>query len=207
MLMKKVFFLVVGLYFLHVGSPEAQTFAPQNTLAATPAVSETKAAAKKKTYGEESNSMNVVKNLQAAEPTEENKYDNNQRKVYTLKFTDGDVVVDDETPRSILISYGNYQIHKSFDSMIRCSIRVYVLNDLTERITNFSAQLHWPELSTTIQMNRLNPGVKTYTDIVLLGEGCFNLDKVPTIEVNRCRVKGMTQEQCADAVVWFQGQK
>ena len=32
-------------------------------------------------------------------------------------------------------------------------------------------------------------------------------DKAPTIEVNRCRVKGMTQEQCADAVKWFQSKK
>ena len=56
-------------------------------------------------------------------------------------------------------------------------------------------------------MNRLNPGVRTYKDVVLLGEGCFNLDKAPTVEVNRCRVKGMTQEQCADAVKWFQSKK
>ena len=145
----------------------------------------------------------VVKNFSNDEPEV---YDNSERKVYTLKMVDGDIVIDNP-PRSILISYEDYKINRSFDDWVRCSLRIYVLNDLTERVTNFSFKLHWPDMDTSIQMNRLNPGVRTYKDVVLLGEGCYNLDKAPTVEVNRCRVKGMTQEQCADAVKWYQSKK
>ncbi len=145
----------------------------------------------------------VVKNFNNNEPEV---YDNSERKVYTLKMVDGDIVIDNP-PRSILISYEDYKINRSFDDWVRCSLRIYVLNDLTERVTNFSFKLHWPDMDTAIQMNRLNPGVRTYKDVVLLGEGCYNLDKAPTVEVNRCRVKGMTQEQCADAVKWYQSKK
>ena len=53
-------------------------------------------------------------------------------------------------------------------------------------------------------MNQLNPGVRTYKDIALFGDGCFSMDKTPTIEINRCRVKGLSQEACADAVKWYQ---
>jgi hypothetical protein len=63
--------------------------------------------------------------------------------------------------------------------------------------------LIWPEISTSLDLTKVNPGVRTYRDIMLLGDGCFSMDKNPTIEVNRCRVKGKTEEECANAVKWF----
>lgn len=191
---------------------EAQMFAPnqgsanpktaaQNTAAA----SSNQAAAKKQPILDENGAPNyVVKKFDSDDDSV--KYDNSERKVFTLKMVGDELVVDDNA-RTILISYENYQINQSFDNWVRCSLRVYVLNDLTERVTNFSFKLHWPDIDASVQMNRLNPGVRTYKDIVLLGNGCFNLDKTPTIEVNRCRVKGMSQEQCADAVKWYQSKK
>jgi len=201
----------------------AQVFAPQSSGAGSKNTSaqsskkdvyESAAAAEKK----ENNSFSAssaTKNSQrpsyvktdfsrtSGTPEKAKKYDNSQRKVYSFKIVDGDVVFDKDEDRSILISYDNFEIKKSFDSLIRCSIRLYVLNDFKDKITNFSFQLHWPDISTSVEMNRLNPGVRTYKDIMLLGDGCLNLDKTPTIEINRCRVKGKTQEECADAVKWF----
>lgn len=191
---------------------EAQMFAP-NQGSATPkaaaqntaAASSNQVAAKKQPILDENGAPNyVVKKFDSDDDSV--KYDNSERKVFTLKMVGDEMVVDDNA-RTILISYENYQINQSFDNWVRCSLRVYVLNDLTERVTNFSFKLHWPDIDASVQMNRLNPGVRTYKDIVLLGNGCFNLDKTPTIEVNRCRVKGMSQEQCADAVKWYQSKK
>lgn len=191
---------------------EAQMFAPNqgsaNQKAAaqnTAAASSNQAAAKKQPILDENGAPNyVVKKFDSDDDSV--KYDNSERKVFTLKMVGDELVVDDNA-RTILISYENYQINQSFDNWVRCSLRVYVLNDFTERVTNFSFKLHWPDIDASVQMNRLNPGVRTYKDIVLLGNGCFNLDKTPTIEVNRCRVKGMSQEQCADAVKWYQSKK
>lgn len=191
---------------------EAQMFAPnqgsanQKTAAQnTAAASSNQAAAEKQPILDENGAPNyVVKKFDSDDDSV--KYDNSERKVFTLKMVGDELVVDDNA-RTILISYENYQINQSFDNWVRCSLRVYVLNDLTERVTNFSFKLHWPDIDASVQMNRLNPGVRTYKDIVLLGNGCFNLDKTPTIEVNRCRVKGMSQEQCADAVKWYQSKK
>lgn len=197
---------------------QAQTFAPdsKNTRQPTVDTAETKksgsqaktnaANAEKTPIFDENGAPNiVVKNFDNLDRNQKKtETQRNERAVYSFKIVDGELVFDD-TARSILISYGNYQVHKSFDNWVRCSLRIYVVNDLTEKITNFSFKLHWPEMSTVVQMNKLNPGVSTYKDIVLLGDGCFHIDKVPTIEVNRCRVKGMTQEECADAVKWFKG--
>lgn len=191
---------------------EAQMFAPNQgsankkaTAQNTAAASSNQAAAEKQPILDENGAPNyVVKKFDSDDDSV--KYDNSERKVFTLKMVGDELVVDDNA-RTILISYENYQINQSFDNWVRCSLRVYVLNDLTERVTNFSFKLHWPDIDASVQMNRLNPGVRTYKDIVLLGNGCFNLDKTPTIEVNRCRVKGMSQEQCADAVKWYQSKK
>lgn len=209
-MLKKICMLFMMLTVSNMA--EAQMFAPNqgsaNQKAAaqnTAAASSNQVAAKKQPILDENGAPNyVVKKFDSDDDSV--KYDNSERKVFTLKMVGDELVVDDNA-RTILISYENYQINQSFDNWVRCSLRVYVLNDLTERVTNFSFKLHWPDIDASVQMNRLNPGVRTYKDIVLLGNGCFNLDKTPTIEVNRCRVKGMSQEQCADAVKWYQSKK
>lgn len=135
------------------------------------------------------------------ENKQEKQYDNTFGKISHMKVVDGKMVLDDK--RYILVYYDNYKVERGLDGITRCSMRIYVLNDLTERISNLGLKLKWPEISTNVQMQRVNPGVKTYMDVMLLGDGCLSMDKAPTIEVNRCRVKGMNEDKCADAIRWF----
>ena len=137
----------------------------------------------------------------------EKKYDNSVGRIIEYKIVDGDIVFKNDDDRKVLIYYENYKVEKGMDNLVRCSMRIYVLNDLTERINNLSFKLIWPEISTSLQMARINPGVRTYQDIMLLGNGCFSMDKTPTLEINRCRVKGKTEEQCANTVKWFKNSK
>lgn len=134
---------------------------------------------------------------------QEKVYDNSMGHVIEYKYVNGKVIFGDPDDRKVLVYIDDFKVEKGMSGLVRCSMRIYVLNDMTERINNLSLKLIWPEIKTTVQMSRVNPGVRTYQDIMLLGEGCFSMDKTPTIEVNRCRVKGKTQEQCADAVRWF----
>lgn len=127
----------------------------------------------------------------------------NDPQILHFKIVNGKVSVEDPENRKILVYYDNYQLHRGFDKLLKCSIRVYVINDLQENITSLGFRLKWPEIATAVEMRQVKHGVKTYTDLMLLGDGCLRMDKTPTIEVNRCRVKGMTQEQCADAVQWL----
>ncbi|MBQ7633430.1 MAG: hypothetical protein IJS88_04885 [Alphaproteobacteria bacterium] len=148
--------------------------------------------------------QNAVVNIsgekdQKSEPT----YDNTFGKVVSFKIVKGKVVFDKDDERKILISYDNYSVSKGMDGVVRCKMRVYVLNDMTERLNSLGFKLIWPEINTSINLVKVNPGVRTYRDIMLLGEGCFSMDKNPTIEVNRCRVIGKSEEECANAVKWF----
>lgn len=132
---------------------------------------------------------------------EEKKYDNSMGKVFQFRIENDKVIFDED--RKILVSYENFKVERGMDNIVRCSMRIYVLNDLIERISSLGLKLKWPKISTNVQMNKVNPGVRTYMDVMLFGEGCFSMDKTPTIEVNRCRVKGMSESKCADAIRWF----
>lgn len=171
------------------GTPAAKAPAP------TPAPTPTKAVAE-----EDSLVKATQKNLISEQPEEE-EYDNSFGKVTHFRIVDGKVVFDND--RKILVYYENYKVERGMDGIVRCSMRINVLNDLEERISNIAFKLKWPEISTNVQMNKLKPGVSTYMDVMLLGNGCLNMDKAPTIEVNRCRVKGLSESKCADAIFWF----
>ena len=156
-------------------------------------------------------SAETDKNTDTFSPVEKNFNNENQQKelqntaskVVHFRIVDGKVDFDSDDKRSILVYYDNYQIHRGFDKMVKCTIRVYVLNDFKEQITSLGFKLKWPDIATSVEMSQLKPGVSTYTDLMLLGEGCLHLDKTPTIEVNRCRIRGISQETCADAIKWF----
>lgn len=211
--MKKIFGLWLVLLFFAVNAdaqvlPGASKQAPR-TKAAVQATSLAKQS-EKAASADASDQKEEFKGFGEAPVKEnfagratDNKYDNTNRKVLHFKIVEGEVVFDDLEKRDIMIFYDNYEIQKGIDGIVRCSIRLYVLNDLMTKISSLGFKLHWPGLSTSVQMNQVNPGVKTYSDMTLLGDGCLNMDKTPTIEVNRCRVKGMTQEECADAIKWF----
>lgn len=130
-------------------------------------------------------------------------YDNTYGSVHRFKIVQGKVVMMDNIERNILIYYSNFRVSKGMDGIVRCSMRINVLNDLTDRINTLGFKLIWPQISTSLHLSKLNPGVNTYSDITLLGDGCFTMDKVPVVEINRCRLKGMSEEQCADKVKWF----
>lgn len=151
--------------------------------------------------------INIIKKGPDLERKPEPTYDNTDGKVIGFKIIKGKVVFDDDKDRKILVFYDDFSISKGMDNLVRCKMRIYVLNDMTERLNNFGFKLIWPEISTSINLVKVNPGVKTYRDIMLLGDGCFSMDKNPTIEVNRCRVKGKTEEECAGAVKWFRNMK
>ena len=145
-----------------------------------------------------------VKNIGGLEPSVgDKKYDNRAGSVFTFHIKDGKVEFEDNKNRKVLVWYENYNVVKGMDGFVRCSIRVYVFNDMVERISSLGFKIIWPGVRAGINMSKVNPGVRTHVDTMLLGDGCFTLDKTPVIEVNRCRVKGMSEDKCADSVHWF----
>lgn len=107
----------------------------------------------------------------------------------------------------IFLYYDNFKISRSISGMTSCDVRFFVNNNLDSRITSLDIKLVWPKLTTAVSFTDVSPNMPTYYDYTLLGDGCYDMDKLPNIVVNRCRVKGMSAAQCAGAITWLKAVK
>lgn len=104
---------------------------------------------------------------------------------------------------NIFFYYSNFQIMRTAATGLGCRVRFHILNGLNSRVSNVSIKLVWPGINTPLSFNNVNPNTENYFDYALFGDGCYQMDKIPNIVVNRCRVKGMSQEACANRIRWL----
>lgn len=103
----------------------------------------------------------------------------------------------------IFLYYDNFKITRSLSGGIGCDVKFAVMTNLDQRLANLSVKLKWPGMTTSLNFNNVNPNIETYFNYALFGEGCYTMDKIPNIIVNRCRIKGMSQEKCASKIRWL----
>lgn len=126
---------------------------------------------------------------------------NPDKGVVQIRFVGNEVVIDDK-PKTLLYMR-NFKISRTLDGKTNCSMRFFVRSSATEKITNLSFRLKWPKIETALSFDDVMPNVATYFDYSLIGDGCYSMDSAPNIIVNRCRIKGMSQRQCADTIQWI----
>ncbi len=84
---------------------------------------------------------------------------------------------------------------------LRCPF--FVNTNLNSRLINLDVKLVWPGMTTNLSFVDVPPNSPTYFDYALVGDGCYTMDKMPNIVVNRCRVKGMSSAECASKITWL----
>ena len=84
-----------------------------------------------------------------------------------------------------------------------CDVKFQVLTTLDRKLSSLALRLQWKEMDTPLNFIDVNPNQIYHMNYTLLGDGCYSMDTVPNIVINRCRVKGMTQEECARKVRWI----
>lgn len=116
------------------------------------------------------------------------------------------VILDKDNNRvykeAIFVTMKNFDVYRSPSRQVRCSMRFSVWSTYNEKISNVSYKLQWPKMSTNVSFDNVLPNIEYHMDYLLIGDGCYTMDKIPNIIVNRCRVKGKTQQQCASTVTW-----
>ncbi len=112
----------------------------------------------------------------------------------------------EEDDGNIFLYYSNFKMRRTLATGLGCQVRFHILNGLNKRVSNLSVKLVWPGLNTPLSFDNINPNTENYFDYALFGEGCYQMDKIPNIVVNRCRVKGMSQEGCANRIRWLSKQ-
>lgn len=109
----------------------------------------------------------------------------------------------DDNKELIFLYYENFEITRGFAGNVGCNVKFVVTTTLNERLSNLSVKLKWPDITTSLSFDDVNPNIATYYNYALFGEGCYSMDKIPNIIVNRCRIKGMSQQNCAKKIRWL----
>ena len=102
----------------------------------------------------------------------------------------------------LLVSMKDFNVYRGLSGQVRCSARFFVVSTYKDVVSNVSYQLKWPNMSTRLSFSKIKPNIQYYYDYLLIGDGCYTMDKAPNVIVNRCRVKGKTQQECAATVRW-----
>ena len=103
----------------------------------------------------------------------------------------------------IFLYYDNFYVNRSMSGEVRCFMRFILTSTLDRKINNLSVKLRWPEMETALNFYDVSPNVDTYFNYSLMGEGCYSMDKIPNIIVNRCRVAKMSAKECASKIRWL----
>lgn len=105
--------------------------------------------------------------------------------------------------QQIILYMRNFRITSGFHGSITCSMDFYVTSTLSEKLSNISYRLKWPDMETSLTFENVQPGETLYRSYALLGKGCYHMDTMPNVIVNRCRVKGISQQDCASFISWM----
>ena len=108
-----------------------------------------------------------------------------------------------EETNFIFLYYTNFSVNKTIGGEVRCDVRFVMTTTLDRKLNSLGVKLKWPKMETALSFNDVIPNVDAYVDYTLVGEGCYSMDKIPNIIVNRCRVAKMSQEECAAKIRWL----
>ena len=103
----------------------------------------------------------------------------------------------------IFLLYSDFSVNKLLSGTVTCNVRFQIITTLDRKLTNLSVRLRWPEMETTLSFIDVPPNQMVHHDYTLVGDGCYSMDKIPNIIVNRCRVKGLSQKDCAAKIRWL----
>lgn len=114
------------------------------------------------------------------------------------------ITKDKDTDVELIMLYmKNFKVYKSPAGQTRCSMTFAVITTLPTKISNISYRLKWSNMETALSFTDVMPQIENHYTYTLIGDGCYSMDKSPNIIINRCRVKGMTQQTCASKVRWI----
>ncbi len=103
----------------------------------------------------------------------------------------------------IFLYYEDFRMSSYLSNSAACDVRFIVLTNLDRKLVSLDVKLVWPGMTTALSFSNVEPNTPTYLDYTLMGNGCYNMDQMPNIVVNRCRVRGMNSAECADKIVWL----
>ncbi len=138
---------------------------------------------------------------QASSPTKDGSQRGRAFMGQVVRSRNGNLALADTS--SIFLFYDGFRIRRGLSNTVSCDVRFVVLTTLDSKMNMLSVKLKWPNLETSLNFANVPPNRETYFDYTLYGDGCYSLDKIPNVIVNRCRVAGMSSAECAGKIKWL----
>ena len=102
----------------------------------------------------------------------------------------------------ILMYYKNFKIDITPSGRVMCDFDLVIHNSTPNKINTLNAQFVWPSIKTNASFYDVPARSERYLSLTLMGNGCYSMDKAPNIVLNHCRIKGMSEKECASAIHW-----
>lgn len=103
----------------------------------------------------------------------------------------------------IYLFYSDFSVDSMMNGATTCDVKFQIVTTLDRRLNSLAVRLKWADMETPLTFIDVNPNQQYHMTYTLLGDGCYSMDKIPNLIINRCRVKGMSQEECARKVRWI----
>ena len=193
------------------GSAFAQSFGPSAGVTSQPAVQDVKLPSAVQTSPERliapavpavNDKVSIQSGLKPAPRTAGNKSKNTGEDIFMPQDTP--LILFTKTTDGSKRGYVSMNaVDRSIGGQSTCDVRFFVNTNLNSRLINLDVKLVWPGMTTNLSFVDVPPNSPTYFDYALVGDGCYTMDKMPNIVVNRCRVKGMSSAECASKITWL----
>ncbi len=117
-----------------------------------------------------------------------------QRLAENKKPTEGELYIG--------VSKGSFRLFKDIVGKMKCSFGVTLKSTLNKEINNFSLRLIYPHGTYAFIFRDIKAGGSDERFITTSGDICYNLSGVPDIDINRCRIYGASEKECAKRLIW-----
>ncbi len=120
------------------------------------------------------------------------------------KFAPSPEVAESELKGEIFIgiSKGSFVLFKDVLNRTMCSFGVTVKSTLDKDIRMLALKLAFPLQDYAFIYRDIKANGVEEKFIRGVGDICFNLSEAPDIEINRCRIYGANEDECAKRIKW-----
>ena len=107
---------------------------------------------------------------------------------------DGDIYLN--------IVNGSFKIFKNLAGKIRCRFSVRLKSDIDREIDIIALSLSYPKRSFAFIFRDATPKGELIETITTGGDICYDLSGAPDININKCRIKNTSNQDCAAHIKW-----
>lgn len=100
------------------------------------------------------------------------------------------------------VSQGSFKLFKDMMGRTKCSFGVTLKSTLNKDLRMLALRLIFKHGAYAFIFTKLKAGKSDEHFITTMGDICYNLEGVPDIEINKCRIMGAREDDCMQRLKW-----